>query len=541
MTYEQLLERFQARRVGASFMARCPAHEDSTPSLSITEKDGKILLNCLAGCDIKNVLGAAGLTFEDLHAGPRITGTYDYVDEDSELLFQVVRYDPKNFKQRKPDGNGGWVWNLNGVRKVLYHLPEVLKAESVLVCEGEKDVETLRALGLVATTNPGGAGKWKDEYSEFLRGKNVIIIPDRDEPGRKHAEHVAASLAGKAASVANCDLPEGVKDVSAWPFSAASLIDFIQKAPAWTPGMNEPRLGCSVAELFTASEKVIDWLCWPFAAPGFATILDALPKAGKTILLLHGIHASRMGRPFLGHHTKPMRVVYVSEQSRASLAAQMREIGFTGKEPAEELWLVTREDWSRYVYTDFLARLEKNILTGNSYNFLVEDTFHSIGRLEDEKDASEVNRLGNLTLDLASRFNLALALGRHDRKSGGEVGLSGRSSIQLSGLMDVILHLVRVPGQRPTQRKLELLGRIPGLPNEQIIDLRDGNYVNLGEPGDRDQSEMDKLDALLCAEPTVGYRAIAARTGINRSRVREVAESGGWSQGEDGRWRKGVS
>jgi AAA domain-containing protein len=329
--------------------------------------------------------------------------------------------------------------------------------------------------------------------------------------------------------------------LSDWPYSKEALEELIEKAPAWTPGTAEPKLGCSVAELFTASEKVIDWLCWPFAAQGFATIVDALPKTGKTILLLRGIHACRMRRPFLGYATKPMRVVYVSEQSRASLAAQMREIGFTGNEPAEELWLVTREDWSRYIYTDFLARLEKNILTGNHYNFLVEDTFHSIARLEDEKDASEVNKLGNLTLDLASRFNLALALGRHDRKSGGEVGLSGRSSIQLSGLMDVILHLVRVPGQRPTQRKLELLGRIPGLPNEQIIDLQDGDYVNLGEPGDQDKGEKDKLDALLSAESTVGYRTIADRTGINRSRIKEVAKSAGWSQGEDGRWKKILS
>jgi hypothetical protein len=144
------------------------------------------------------------------------------------------------------------------------------------------------------------------------------------------------------------------------------------------------------------------------------------------------------------------------------------------------LW-ITREDWSRLIYTDFLAKLEKEILEPGHYNCLVVDTLHTIARMEDEKDASEVNRLGNLTIDVATRNNLALVLGRHDRKSGGEVGVSGRSSIQLSGLVDVILHLVRIPN-RDSRRKLELLSRVPGLPNEQVIDLMNGNYINWGEP-----------------------------------------------------------
>jgi len=296
----------------------------------------------------------------------------------------------------------------------------------------------------------------------------------------------------------------------------------------------------STADLFSAQEKDVRWLCWPWAAVGLGSILDALPKLGKTVLFLRGIRASRESQLFLNFATKPMRVIYISEQSRASLAMQVREAGFTGDEPVEELRWITREEWSRFIFTDFLKHLEEQFLRSGNYNCLVYDTWHTIARLEDERDASEVNRLGNLTIDVATRNNLALALGRHDRKSGGEIGISGRSSIQLSGLVDVILHLVRVPG-RPTQRKLELLGRVPSLPNAQIIDLQDGIYVNLGEPGARDQSEADTLDALLGAEPTIGYRTIAARTGINRSRVREVAESAGWSQGEDGQWRKGVS
>jgi len=293
----------------------------------------------------------------------------------------------------------------------------------------------------------------------------------------------------------------------------------------------------STAELFRAQAAAVDWDVWPILAPGLSTIIDALPKVGKTRLILEGIRASRESRPFLGFPTKPARVLYVSEQSAASLAVQVREVGFTGREPAEELRWITREEWSRYVYTDFLRQVENVHLTPGKYNALVFDTWHSIARLEDENDASEVNRLGNLTIDLATRQGTALSLGRHDRKSGGEVGLSGRSSIQLSGLIDVILHLTR--GNAPSQRKLELVGRVPGLPYAQIIELQNGEYVNWGEPGDRDSAdEVAALDELLKAEPTIGYRSISQRTGIGKNRVRKIAELAGWTRDDSGRWSK---
>ena len=276
----------------------------------------------------------------------------------------------------------------------------------------------------------------------------------------------------------------------------------------------ESQLGSlSTAGLFAAQEIEIDWLAWPIAAVGLSSILDALPKTGKTRLLLEAIRASHERRPFLNVATQPMRVVYVSEQSSASLAMQAREVGFTGSEPVEELRWITRESWSRHVFTDFLERLEKHFIDKAGYNTLVFDTWHTIARLEDEKDASEVNRLGNLTIDVATRNKLALNLGRHDRKSGGPVGISGRSSIQLSGLVDVVLHLVRVPNQS-TQRKLELLGRVPGLPNDQLLELLDGRYVSLGEPQAPPAHVADRVAIVaewLDEEPSLSGEQIVAK------------------------------
>ena len=128
-----------------------------------------------------------------------IIATYDYVDADGRLLFQVCRVggDRKSFRQRRPNGRGGWTWNLDGVAPVLYRLPELVQVDRsrpVYVVEGEKDVDNLLAIGVVATTNPGGAGKWRSEYSAVLADRCVVIIPDNDDAGRRHAEAVARSL-----------------------------------------------------------------------------------------------------------------------------------------------------------------------------------------------------------------------------------------------------------------------------------------------------------------------------------------------------------
>ena len=119
---------------------------------------------------------------------------YDYRDENDALLYQVVRFAGKEFRQRRPDDKGGWFWKLDGVRRVPYRLPELLmRRGNVFIVEGEKDVEILRAQGLSATCNPGGAGKWHDEFGEDLRDRVCILIADNDEPGRKHVEDVRAN------------------------------------------------------------------------------------------------------------------------------------------------------------------------------------------------------------------------------------------------------------------------------------------------------------------------------------------------------------
>ena len=160
----------------------------------------------------------------------RIVATFDYTDAADVFQFQVVKFDPKNFRQRHRGADGKWIWNLKGVQKVLYRLPELIEdvaqGRTIVIVEGEKDVDALRAVGVPATCNPGGAGGWLVQYNEYLRGANVIIIGDNDPqakhpktgellfhpdgrpvfPGQDHMRDVAAKLTGIARQIRLIDL-----------------------------------------------------------------------------------------------------------------------------------------------------------------------------------------------------------------------------------------------------------------------------------------------------------------------------------------------
>lgn len=210
------------------YAAHCPAHDDRTPSLSVGHKDDKVVIHCHGGCPTAQVCDALGLTERDLfdtpypRKGQTIEApsgdiTYTYTDENGTALFQVVRLPGKRFYQQKAAIGGGFEKGMSGVRRVLYNLPSVIKArqegETVWVVEGEKDADAMTKRGLVATTSPMGAGKWKPEYAEFLTGCHVNVIMDNDKAGEGHGKMIGASLHGKALSLKAFKPAQG-KDVS---------------------------------------------------------------------------------------------------------------------------------------------------------------------------------------------------------------------------------------------------------------------------------------------------------------------------------------
>jgi len=251
------------------FTCLCPAHTDNNNSLEVWLDDNDyIAIKCYAGCNINQVLSSIKLQKKDLvteNAAKRfkekkqvensqnnntknktnqkkptekptenerttnkpqqklnIVKEYNYVNKDNLLLYQVLRLEPKSFRMRQLGANGKWIYNLNNVQKVLYQLPNVIDAvknnKTIYIVEGEKDVDNLISLGLVATTNVGGASakindsKWLPEYNEYFKGANVVVIPDFDEPGLRHAYNLYSNLYQVANNIKFGILPNVPKD-----------------------------------------------------------------------------------------------------------------------------------------------------------------------------------------------------------------------------------------------------------------------------------------------------------------------------------------
>ena len=191
---------------------------------------------------------------------------YDYTDADGGLLYQVLRYQPKDFRQRQPDGNGGWIENLDQLegRRVLYRLPELLKHPdaTVFICEGEKDTDRVATLELCATTV--ASGKWTNECIEALAGRDVIILEDNDEAGRKKALAAALALHGSAKTIRIVSLPDLADsgDVSDWldadPHRTEKFVDVCFDAPEWVPGIQPEPTECKTTQ--TKNLPPLAWL-----------------------------------------------------------------------------------------------------------------------------------------------------------------------------------------------------------------------------------------------------------------------------------------
>ena len=234
------------KKSGANYAARCPCrNDDNNPSLSIGQgNDGRVLVTCHRGnpCSMDQICEAMGISKTELFppkdvkdTQPRkvkvdapksgklsLVATYDYYDAKGTLLFQKQRFIDENgkktFRQRKPDGEGGWTYQLGEVPRVLYRLPQILNAVAhenvVWIVEGEKDADTLVEQGFEATTMPNGAGTWLDIHTEALAGAKVAIIADNDQVGLEHALAVATQLTEAKCDVVLLKPPSPFKDVT---------------------------------------------------------------------------------------------------------------------------------------------------------------------------------------------------------------------------------------------------------------------------------------------------------------------------------------
>lgn len=324
----------RVKRSGAGWMARCPAHDDRSPSLSVRRgEDGRVLIHCHAGCPPEAVVAALGLVMADLMpeseraptTGNRDLGEplaeYDYLDYDGTYKFSVVRFPDHKFLQGVRDlTSGRYSWGINGANPVLFRGPkvaaEVRRGGVVYAPEGEKDVLALERAGVVATCNPGGAGKWRDEFSAVLKSANLVrIVADKDVPGRAHAAQVAASLRAQGTRCEILEAADG-KDASDHLAAGRTVEEFVGVPEGDAVADGEQAVGVPLVQTVTASEIVatsVTWLWEGFVAQGFLNLLVGAPGAGKsTILYDVAAKASRAGSTVLiataeDHHSAIVR------------------------------------------------------------------------------------------------------------------------------------------------------------------------------------------------------------------------------------------
>lgn len=351
-----------AKRSGDNWSCKCPAHDDRQASLSIKDTDdGKLLVRCHAGCeqsDVINELKILGLwpgqsrtkpvpkslpppVVVDLPSTPatgtKIVATYDYVDEDGKPLYQAVRFEPKTFRQRQQNPDGTWKWSLAGARRVLYRLPQVIEAvatgQTVYICEGEKDVHTAESLGLVATCNAMGAdngngNKWFAEFAQVLKGANVVVIPDQDDPGIRHAEWVISTLRGVAHSVKVCS-PAAGKDLADWVQSGCTKSDIESRlvdAFEVDGQASAPRQGfqfLDVAELIT-DIKPIQWLVRDYFERDAISLIYGPPGCGKSFFAIDIAASIALGEDWFGHKVHSGPVFYIAGEGHNGLARRFK-------------------------------------------------------------------------------------------------------------------------------------------------------------------------------------------------------------------------
>jgi len=480
-----------AKQSGDHWTAPCPLQGHKTPAghLTLTDAGDKALVTCQGGRhsyqDICQALGFVSLTYSRNGNGPEIIATYDYTTAEGKLLYQVVRYHPKEFKQRRPDGNGGWLWNLKGITSVLYRLPEVSKAitegRTVYICEGEKDCDNLAKIGLTATTNSGGAEKWRPEYGEALEGASVVVIPDKDGPGQRHAAKVAASLHGKVKSLKGLELPDRdghhVKDVSDW-LAAGGTVKELETLVSKAPEYKLESEGVSLVCMAEVEPESVSWLWLPYIPEGKLTLLEGDPGIGKSWVSLAIATAVSLGNGLPGTEaTEPQAVLLASAEDglgdtiRPRLDAMAANVGNVHA-------IKGALDFGN----EGLVILEGYIEQVNPALVIIDPLVAYIGAGVDIHRANETRAVMAKLADIAEKHGCAILAVRHLTKGGTLKPIyRGLGSIDFAAACRSVLLAGNDPDNPQKRGLVQIKSNLAPMGKAIGFELRDGGFYWTGD------------------------------------------------------------
>ena len=465
-----------APRGSSQLSARCPAHPDRAPSLSVGYKDGKALITCHVGCEVEAVVDALGLRMSDLFdedaeerpaRRPPVVASSRSTTEQGEPLYAVRRYEPGPDGKKKtflPYLPGARKPGLGDVRRVLYNLPAVIEAAraggDVWVVEGEKDADALIRHGHVATCNPGGAGKWRSEYTDALEGAHAVIIADNDAPGIEHARTVAQALDGVAASVRVLRSPLDSKGADVSDHLAAGLTldqlvpltpgELAEEEQSSEGGDSDPvadRLAVLRALLVDSAgldsipppEPVIDGvlfcdsLAWLHGKPGHGKSFVALDWAGSVAT----------GRPWHGHSVfRSGGVVYLVAEGVTGIRQRVRAWEASAGTPMAGVKFLP-------VAVQLLSPVDRGafvaLVSELTPALVVIDTQARVTVGADENSAQDMGRLVAAADALREATGACVLLVHHEARSGDTL----RGSTALEGAAHT---LIRAHKDGPTVR-----------------------------------------------------------------------------------------
>ena len=448
------------KKTGSGFMACCPAHDDDNPSLSVREGcDGKILLKCFAGCPLDAICAALGLGVSDLFesdfsAKNSMTRTiYSYTDEEGRELYRKIRIEPgfdgkaKSFYSERVDENGQIIRSLRGFRRVLYRLPEVLKGiaegKTIYLVEGEKDADKLAGHGLIATTSSESL-KWTAEFSEVLKGADVVILYDMDVTGLERRDLLSRNLYNKVKKLRVVDLP-GLEyqeshglDVSDWlaqGHQIAELVEITAETIDFTQtGKSGKIRAVTMDEFLEMDLPKREMILEPFLPSQGLCLLYAKRGVGKTHVALGIAYAVATGGSFLKWRApRPMRVTYIDGEMPAwAMQERLKRISVTEnlKPPHPSYLQLITPDLQEGPMPDLSTKEGREAIEDaiKDSDLIIIDNISTLFRSGVENEAESWQPVQDWALELRRRGKSVLFV-HHAAKAGQQRGTSKREDI----------------------------------------------------------------------------------------------------------------
>ncbi len=478
MQLQEFLDRLRlktnkgAKKSQGGYVSCCPAHDDSNPSLSIAEDhNGKILLKCFAGCSVEQICIALGLNLSDLFFASPIQPTktiYSYTDENGQELYRKIRVEhglngkAKSFYSEHTTASGKIVSNLQGCRRVLYRLPEVLKAiasgQLIYLVEGEKDADRLAMQGLVATTSLDSL-KWPDEFTETLKGANVIVLYDMDKTGLERRDLLRKTLQGKVRSLRVVDLPgltyqeSHGADISDWLAMGHTTTELLEVVAKISDDLSSNKMkGLRVVtmnEFLAMKLPSREMLLSPIIPMQGLILLYAKRGVGKTHVALGIAQAVSQGGSFLGWKAPQARkVLYIDgEMPASSMQERLRRMIAAEESGSQSFFQLITPDLQEGAMPDLSKREGREAIeeaVSNS-DLIIIDNLSCLFRSGIENEAESWQPAQDWALELR-RQGKSILFVHHAGKGGQQRGTSKKEDI-----LDTVINLKQPEGYRADQ------------------------------------------------------------------------------------------